>query len=115
MSVLNRFVHDSGRSGADALVEVGALLQVQIEVPPVLAQSFEKAGRPIPAPISGVALIDTGATRTAVDLRVQKALEIQAVGKVGIATAGGRRQMPRFPGSRSLAGPELPTGPLTRC
>src|ERR1051326_3672159 len=66
MSVLSRFVHGAGKSDADALVESGALLRVQISVLPVLALSFEKAGRRIPAPIHGVALIDTGATRTGV-------------------------------------------------
>jgi predicted aspartyl protease len=51
----------------------------------------------VPAPVTGTALIDTGASRSAIDRTVVSALNLNPVGVVKLGTAGGPSQQPLFP------------------
>jgi len=65
-----------GKTDPGLLEQVGPLVPVQIEVPTVLAQQLQQAGMAVPQPVSGQALIDTGATSSAVDAQVLTSLGI---------------------------------------
>ena len=52
------------------LVMRGPVVQVMVSVPPEIADIFAKESKPIPSPVSGLALIDTGATISCVDEEV---------------------------------------------
>ena len=71
----------NGKAGPEILALTGARLQVQIEVTAILAGQLQKTGKPIPNPISGHALIDTGSPITCVDIRT-------AVQKLGLEPTG---------------------------
>lgn len=73
------------------------MVGVQIEVPEALAKQLASAGKPIPTPVTGMALIDTGATMTAVDSGVVTALGVNPVGVVAVGTAGGPTSQPVYP------------------
>lgn len=45
----------------------GPVIPVQIEIPSALADRLQQSGQAIPAPVSGLALVDTGASVSAVD------------------------------------------------
>lgn len=63
-----------------ALVQRGPILQVTIGVARAIAEKLTADGKPVPAPISGTALIDTGATKTSIDESVVSALSLPTVG-----------------------------------
>jgi hypothetical protein len=77
-------------------------MQVQVEVPQALAAYLSKQGQPIPAPQSGWALIDTGATRTCVDRDVLTRLGVQPTGTVKTGTAAGQVEQLLFPAKLSF-------------
>jgi len=64
----------------------GAAISVEIAVPSALAESLAERGEPLPEPRLGQALIDTGASLTAVDEEVLKALGLQPTGQIRLAT-----------------------------
>ena len=65
------------------------MIQVQVEVPSVLAAQLTARGQPIPHPVAGYALIDTGATTSAVDNTVIQQLGVQPVGSMPVAGVTG--------------------------
>jgi hypothetical protein len=86
----------------EGLMGAGPLMQVQVEVPQALAAYLSKQGQPIPAPQSGWALIDTGATRTCVDRDVLTKLGVQPTGTVKTGTAAGQVEQLLFPAKLSF-------------
>lgn len=90
-----------------ALVEVGAVLPVRIEMPTDLRQLRTSQKRPIPEPVSGLALIDTGATKSAADMQVMTRLQVNQMGTVELGTAAGRRPAPLYP-ARFIVAPGTP-------
>lgn len=75
----------------------GPLVAVQVEVPTLLAKFLADSGKPIPTPATGWALIDTGATSTAVNAKTADSLGVAPVATMKVGTAGGSRDQPVFP------------------
>jgi len=73
----------------NGLLVFGALLPVEIHVPPQLAQSLGQANQPIPQPQSGLSLIDTGCTFTSVHEPLLIALGLHPINVVQSGTANG--------------------------
>lgn len=71
-------------SGAESLRLVGPSLPVQVEVPTVLANELDRTGKPLPSPVSGHGLIDTGASITVVDLTVIQKLRLEPIGNTDV-------------------------------
>ena len=99
MPIHNRHYIDgsSHQHTPGALIAVGAILEVQVQVPRALASLLESQNQPIPSPVVGFALIDTGATRTCADQNALSSLGINPIGLVAMGTAGGPAQCPLFP------------------
>ena len=68
------------------LTETGALLQVTIGLPTALEQYCLKANIAIPAPISGYALIDTGASASAVHEEIFTDFGVQPIDHIPMST-----------------------------
>ena len=94
---------------AGLLVDIGPVIQVQVEVPTPLAFALQRSGKPIPPPATGMALIDTGATRSAVDETVITALGVQPIGVVRVGTAGGMVDQSLYSAKFSFPGSNLPS------
>lgn len=93
MPTHNHRYHDKNNNPAPAgLVTGGPLLQVEISVATELAEHLTSQGKPVPKPVSGWALIDTGATRTAIDETVVRELALNSIDTVTLATASGSRE-----------------------
>lgn len=75
-----------------ALQGLGPLVPVQVEVPTALALQITEAGGQVPQPVTGNALIDTGASVSGVDLPVLASLGVNPVGTTRRGTAGGQQQ-----------------------
>jgi len=92
---------------AEGLLQHGAVLQVEVNLPQPLIELLSQQGQPIPAPSTGMALIDTGATMTCVNEDVLAALGINPVGLVSLGTAAGPVQRPLFPARLGFPEPKL--------
>jgi hypothetical protein len=99
MPIHNRHYIDSSshQHTPSALAAVGAILEVQIQVPKALADLLESQNQTIPSPVVGFALIDTGATRSCADQSALSSLGINPIGLVAMGTAGGPTQCQLFP------------------
>jgi hypothetical protein len=91
-----------------ALMTTGPLIQIQIEIPAALAAIMQAANQPIPAPVDGMALIDTGATITSIHAPILTGLGINPVGVANVGTAGGPQQQSTYPARFSFPGTPLP-------
>jgi hypothetical protein len=92
-----------------ALVMQGPILNVQIAIPDALAQQLQKDGTPVPSPVTGVALIDTGASISGIDTSVIQHLQVQPVGQVTIGGVTGSKLRSKYPAQFSFPGTSLPS------
>jgi predicted aspartyl protease len=102
----------SGRplvSPSQVLRLLGPVLTVVISPTSQHLQWLQANEKPIPDPISGLALIDTGAAITAVDEQACNTLGLHATGVVPIAHAGGSSSHPCYPVHISFPGTPLPS------
>jgi predicted aspartyl protease len=89
----------------------GAVIPVEISIPQTLQRRLTQQGQSPPAPQNGLALIDTGASLSAVDDEAIRTLGMAPVGQTQIHTAGGIVARPLYPARFSFPGTDLP--PLT--
>jgi hypothetical protein len=87
----------------------GPVVPVLIEIPSALADRLQQSGQTIPSPASGLALVDTGASVSAVDAGCIQQLGVQPVGIVTVGTAAGPQQQMLYPGRFSFPGTNLPS------
>lgn len=103
----------SARFFPDGLRVAGPVLAVQIEIPSVLAAQLQQAGQVPPSPVTGIALIDTGASVSAVDEAALRQLTVQPTGIVTVGTAGGQQQQAVYPARFVFPGSGLPSFELS--
>lgn len=102
MPVFN-FFHWSNEHGY-TLTETGPLVSVEIGIPAALKQHLAEKGLPIPASVSGFALVDTGAFATAVDEIVFTSLGIQHIDEIPTDTPHGPGISNVYPASVTFPG-----------
>jgi len=117
MPVFNRYflVPDpatpgTGTFGHDILFNGGPRLPVEIKVPNALASFLTQKGQQVPAPVSGEALVDTGASISCVDETVVQGLGINPVGiaQVGTPSTASTSQL-QYPVLFQFPGTTLPS------
>lgn len=79
------------------MAAVGPMIEVMVNPPQALIDALTSQNQPLPTPANGLALIDTGASRTCADVNVLSNLGINPIGVVTMGTAGGQTQCPLFP------------------
>lgn len=84
--VANRFLI---RYGADFLQHVGPYVGAGWAVPPALETELRRQQKPVPAPVSGYLLLDTGAEKTCISMAAARKLELKPIAKVKGFGAGG--------------------------
>lgn len=72
---------------AMALLLRGPIIQVAVTVAESIAEQILQRGGALPAPISGLGLIDTGATGTCIDDEAAQQLQLPVVDRVNVASA----------------------------
>jgi len=99
MPIHNNFYHKPGTSepNPDGILHVGAIMPIEIHVPPKIADVLNKEGKQIPQPVTGTALVDTGATMTCVHEPMLKRLCLNPVGAINSGTANGPVQQNLYP------------------
>lgn len=98
MPVHNRFfLNTSQQIDPSGLAAAGPVLGVEISIPAPLAERLIQEKKPLPSPHTGLALIDTGATRSGVDRVIISNLGVQPVGVATTLTANGPAQQSLYP------------------
>ena len=82
------FLHWSKEQG-DTLADTGPIIQVVLSMPAALAEFCREQNITVPLPVSGYALIDTGASNTAVHEDILKQLSVLPIDSIPHATASG--------------------------
>ncbi len=65
----------------------GPVVQVSIRVPPEIAERLTNTAQPVPAPIGGFALIDSGAATSCIDNEAARSLGLPVVNVISMASA----------------------------
>ena len=114
MPIFSRFWrHEhTGLSDPERLRVHGPALQVEIGIPSVLASALQQLQTQIPTPHVGLALIDTGASITAVDLAVLQALGLSPIGVTQVATPERQVEQPVYACDISFPGTPIPRLPF---
>ncbi len=86
----------------------GPWLDVEVRVPKAFEDLLVKQRKPIPKPVSGRALIDTGASISAVDNSIITSLEVQPVGLIEVHTPSGSALQNQYPVRFGFPGSSLP-------
>ena len=98
MPTHSQFIKDeNGNPSPQGLTHTGPYFPIEVHVPPQIADSLTKAGQPVPASISGLGLIDTGATLTCIHKNVLENLELNPIDVVTSGTANGPAQQNVYP------------------
>lgn len=98
-------------ASVDQLREEGALLQVTVGQPKDVADSLRSQGKPVPDPVSAMAMIDTGASITAVDQELAQKLGLVQTGAAPIAGVTGVQNQPIYAANLALANPSVALDP----
>src|SRR5262249_27501683 len=85
MSVFNRQLFEATPDGKHKispliLSEWGPFVDIAISIPNDLAEIYQKQGKSLPAPKTGLALIDTGAKKSAVVEGIMRDLGVKPIG-----------------------------------
>jgi len=96
------------------LQETGPLVAVEIGIPDILKKHLAEKGEAIPPPLSGYALVDTGAFATAVDDSIFTSLGIPPIDQIPTGTAHGEGKSNVYPASVSFPGMNVKELPMER-
>ena len=72
---------------SDVLQRQGPFVQVTIGIAQSIAEQLLQQGQSLPSPISGVALIDTGASSSCIDSEIARQMMLPVVNVVNVASA----------------------------
>ena len=100
MPTHNQIFHDENMNlSPRGLMESGAYFPIEVHAPPQIADVLTKQGATVPTPVSGVGLIDTGATFTCIEETILSLdLQLNPIGVVNVGTADGQRQRNMYRG-----------------
>ena len=118
MPVYNcRFIDDKTKEPAPQHLQlVGPRVPVEIKVPDAVVQELTKRQLPIPQPVSGYALIDTGASVLCVDHGVlTTSLKLSPFSSAKVGTPAGEVEQGIFPVALSFPGTGIGELSLARC
>jgi len=91
----------------------GALIDLRIGNATLIANQMKSEGKQVPEPQAIVAMIDTGASISAIDSSVAASLGLQQTGSVQVGGVGGMSQQPVFAASLEFAEPKIAYDPLS--
>lgn len=113
MAVYNHFYPDSNNqintTGSRAsLMQAGPTIPVTVGPAEQLIEALTKLNLPIPTPVSGLALIDTGASICMVDEAALQSLSLKPTGYQPLSTPSGLSTQPTYFASLSFPGTPIP-------
>src|SRR5713226_7279540 len=102
MSIYNGIFSENDPSGGQRLspallAHLGPILQISVSIPQALAALYTNQQIPIPSPVTGLALIDTGATKSCVHAPIMSNLGVNPIGVVTTGTPAGQVPQNLYP------------------
>jgi hypothetical protein len=92
MPVYNVFPHGNPHgTPPDLLAGHGLLLAVEITAPQSLSNLMTSQGQALPAPVTGAALVDTGASCCCVEEALLHTLQLQPINQTSVSSPNGNR------------------------
>src|SRR5947209_20320275 len=85
------------RLSPTTLAALGPVLAVSVSIPQALAAFNTRQQIPLPSPITGIALIDSGATKSCVHAPIMSNLGVNPIGVASSGTAAGQVLHNLFP------------------
>ncbi len=99
----------STKKGEFILAQLGPLSQIELQVAEADRRALDAIGEPIPAPVKGRALIDTGASISAVRTEIAERLGLHMVGDVPlVGQSGVSNRAPVYYGEIRFSGADIP-------
>lgn len=93
------------RPAPEALALSGPILPVTLTLSDASQRAYSEQGKPLPETVSGLAMIDTGATSTCFDQDSARAAGLPVVGTAKMSsTTHADQEMPVFAGKMMIAG-----------
>lgn len=90
MPIHNQFALDPDHNVSPiALRQLGAYFPIEVHVPPQIAETMVASGQTVPNCVTGIGLIDTGATLTCIHEDILISLGLNAIGIINSGTANG--------------------------
>jgi hypothetical protein len=109
MPVFNQFILGPNNELNPAPLRLrGPIIQVEIQIPTVLGHTLQQKGKPLPQPVTGLCLVDTGASKTCVDAAIVAGLGVSPINKVQVQTPSGSASQYTYPVRMSFPGTPLP-------
>ena len=71
-------------------LQIGPVVEVQITIGPIVREILLGKGQPVPEPVTALAMIDTGATKTVIGKSIAAGLNLKPVGTSRIDTSSER-------------------------
>lgn len=114
MPIFSRFWinQQTGTADPERLRQHGPALQAEISIPSDLADTLQRRGAQVPVPRAGLALLDTGASITAVDQQVLADLGLTPTDFAQVVTPGRLASQPIYSCNISFPGTPIPTLPF---
>ena len=97
MSIISRIYPSSNKLGPDNLAKDGPRIDVEVSITTELQQYFQSKNLPVPAPVKGMALIDTGATISCIDDTIASKLGINPTGRINSGGMSGSSVRNSYP------------------
>jgi len=109
LSYLNR-LHCGVRILPRQWLEIyGPTVAVQVMVHPTMVKNLKEAGKPVPDPVIGDAMIDSGAQATTIDVSVAERLQLSRTNRIEAFGIGGKAEGYTSPCSLLIPSLELTT------
>jgi hypothetical protein len=109
MSLHNQFYTANGQLAPQGLEIRGPVLQVEIQIPVALAAQLQSQGKTLPPPIVGLALVDTGASKTSVDDQAITQMAVGPINQITVQTPSGSALQYLYPARFAFPGTTLPS------
>lgn len=109
MPIHNQFLLLNNSIQPHVLQGRGPVVAVEIQLPTALANHLQAKGTALPQPITGFALIDTGASKTCVEAQAISGLGVTPINRIKVQTPSGSTQQYLYPARVAFPGTTLPS------
>lgn len=111
MPVLNWQTPSAQLDAQTTLRRLGPRISIEVAVHPTVHKVLLDSGQNVPSPVTGTALVDTGASISAIDIAAASRLGLQTIGKQKLGCAAGATEADTFSFTIRI----LPNGPNLYC
>lgn len=111
MSIYDFAFPVNGNNASNTLLQqIGPVIQISVSAPDALAQLLTTNSQPIPSPVFGLGIIDTGAVTSCVNKSILQGLGGSPVGSFPFSTPGATVNLDAYPAKIEFPGTDIARG-----